>query len=160
MKEIPLGNKEYYALRNFFGFIHGFRAEAAKLNFRLNTIGRWDMAMEILAKAEMILQDMLPTIPLNKRKMMLKDLEHTTVEVKIVRDFTQQEKPEYVYVNAKALDRMVMRVINENCVFCDKTARESKKCPIRMDADEIYPWELRPQADLCPLAGTMITDEE
>ena len=159
MKEIPLGNREYYAVRNLFGFIHGFRAEAPKLKHRLSSVDRWDMCMECLAKAEMIMQDMLPTIPLNKRKMMLKDLEHTTVEVKIVQDFTGQKKTEFVYVSADALDRMIERVINENCLFCDKNAKQSRKCPIRVDTDELVPWELQPNGDLCPMAGMMITEE-
>lgn len=160
MKETPLGNREYYATRNLFGFIHGFREEAPKLKHRLEGIDKWEMAQECLAKAELILKDMLPTIPLKKRKLMLKDLDNTTVEIKVVKDATGQEKPEFVYVNAKALDRMVNRVINDNCLFCDKTAKESKKCPIRKDADELYPWELRPNGELCPFAGTLITDED
>lgn len=159
MKETPLGSREYYALRNLFGFIHGFTMEAPKLKHRLESIDRWDMALETLAKAEMILEDLLPTVPLNKRKMMLKDLEHTTVEVKIVQDFTGQKKKEFVYVPADALDRMVNRVINDNCLFCDKTAKQSKKCPIRMDADELYPWELPPNGELCPMAGMMMSED-
>ncbi len=160
MKEIPLRNREYYATQHLFGFIHGFRVDAQQLQYRFSVINRWEMVQEILAKAEMILHDLLPTIPLNKRKLMLKDLENTRVEIKVVRDYTGQEKPEYVYVKAKALDRMVNRVINDNCLCCDKTAKESKRCGIRKDADEIYPWELSPNGDLCPFAGTLITDED
>jgi hypothetical protein len=160
MKETPLGSRESYAIRNFFGFIHGFRAEAPKLKFRLESVDRWDMVQECLAKAELILQDILPTIPLNKRKLMLKDLDNTTVEIKVIRDFTGQKKSEFVYVPAHALDRMVNRVINDNCLFCDKTAKESKKCPIRMDADELYPWELPPNGELCPMAGMMMSEED
>ena len=160
MKEIPLGSRESYAIRNFFGFIHGFRSEAPKLKFRLESAGRWEMTQECLAKSELILKDILPTIPLNKRKLMLKDLDNTTVEIKVVKDFTGQKKDEFVYVKAKALDRMVNRVINDNCLFCDKTAKESKKCGIRNDADELFPWELRPNGELFPFAGTLITDED
>ena len=160
MKETPLGGREYYALRNLFGFIHGFREEAPKLKSRLEGIDRWEMAMEALAKAEMIMKDILPTIPLRKRELMLKDLDNTTVEVKVIKDATGQEKPEYVYVKAKALDRMVNRVINDNCLCCDNTAKQAKKCPIRNDADDLFPWELKTNGELCTFAGTLITDEE
>lgn len=155
MKETPLSNREYYALRNLFGFIHGFRAEAPQLRHRLEGICKWETACWILSTAETLLNELLPTIPLRKRELMLKDLENTTVEIKVVKDATGQEKPEYVYVTAKAIDRMVNRVIDDNCLCCDKTAKESKKCPIRKDADELYPWELPPNGELCPLAGMM-----
>ena len=160
MKEIPLSNREYYSLQHWFAFISGLTTEATQLRHRLTEVDMLDVAEEVLYKAELILQELLPTIPLKKRKLILKNLENTTLEVKVVKDATGQEKPEFAYVKTSALDRLVDRVIDDNCLCCDKTVKQAKKCQIYKDIADVLLWELPPNSEeLCSLAGMMTGGE-
>lgn len=113
--------------------------------------------MLIAKKSEDLMKKMMFTIPSKKLMTMQKDLTHMVCEVRIAYDYAKRDEREFTYCPTEAIDRLVKRVLEWECLSCDKSAKEAKKCPIFKDIDACYPWELQPNGDMCPLAG-MIDD--
>lgn len=157
-KTMPLTNKEYYSFRNLYGMVNNFHEYSGDLRARCALIpGAWRDMMLIAKKSEDLMKKIMFTIPSKKLMTMQKDLSHIVCEVRVAYDYAKRDEREFTYCPTEAIDRLVNRVINWECLSCDKSAKEAKKCPIFKDIDACYPWELQPNGDMCPLAG-MIDD--
>ena len=151
----PLSNKEYYALRNLFGMVNNFCQHAEDLKRRCESIDVWADFQLISAKSERLMADLLLTIPPKKLITMKKDMEHMVCECRVAYDYAKRDEREFTYCPTEAIDRLVSRVLEWECLSCDKNAKEAKKCPVFNDINDCYPWELPPRGDMCPLAGWM-----
>ena len=158
-KRIPLSNKEYYSLRNVFGIVNILDECLPMLRKRLELIdAQADMEL-VQARFERVMAQILRTIPPNKLVTMRKDLNHMTCEVRIAYDYAKRDNREFTYCPTEAIDRLAKRVLDWECLSCDKCAKEAKKCPVFKDINDCYPWELPPNGDMCPLAGVMETSD-
>lgn len=162
MERIPLTNKEYYTLRELFGIVNTFDKCANDLRARCKLIpGGWRDLRLIITKAEKLMTDILHTVPLKKLESMRKEFDHTVCEVRVTRDFTGKAKEEgFAYVPDRALERVVHRLIGYECLCCDKSAKEGKRCKLFKDIEALYPWPMPPRSDRCPLAGLSAGVEE
>ena len=104
-------------------------------------------------KSTTAMQDIMYTIPPKKLAAMKKDLEHVVCEVRVAYDYAKKDDREFTYSPTEALDRLVDIVIKWECLSCDKTAKEAKKCPVFKAIDDCYSWTYPPQGNLCPFAG-------
>ena len=91
-----------------------------------------------------ILDDCLPK--LRKRR----ELIDAQADLELVQEFT--------YCPTEAIDRLVERVMMWECLSCDKSAKEAKKCPVFKDIDACFSWDQAPNGDACPYAGWMETE--
>lgn len=159
---IPLTKREYYALREVFGIVNAFDRCAHDLKTRCQQIPNgWRDLRLICSKAEKLMGDLLKTVPVEKLRSMKAELGQITCEVKCVKDFTGRLKAEgFSYVPDDALSRVVARLIGDECLVCDKSAKQGKRCPISKDIEALYPWPMPPRGDRCPLAGLSAGVEE
>lgn len=160
METKPLSNREYYALRELFGVVNSFSRNADELRRRAQSIeGAEEKLDKITGLAEELMFDLLKTIPTKKLLAIRKELEHTVCYVKVIQDYTKTDDREFVYIPAEAVDGLVNRVINMECLVCEKNAKQAKKCKVWQDITPCYPWEIKPKNEaLCPFAGCLITD--
>ena len=149
-----LSNREYHALRGIFGMVNNFNVLAPLLEQRAKSTGDgWDIMQRIQELSETLMAKLLATVPANKLKLMQKDLRYTVCEIKLKYDVVQREETEYVCVPAKELDRIVSRLMNYECLICDKCMKDAKKCKLYKDITATYPWEFESIDGKCPLAG-------
>ena len=162
LPRIPLTNREYYALREVFGIVNAFDKCSRDLKNRCQQIpGGWRDLRLICTKAEKLMGDLLHTVPYEKLRTMKAELGQITCEVKCVKDYTGRLKNEgFSYVPDEALSRVVARLIGYECLICEKSAKQGKRCPIFKDISDLYPWPMPPRGDRCPLAGLSAGLEE
>ena len=160
MNTMPLSNREYYALLELFGIENSFRRCSGELNKRAQMVPDGVDRMRLILKlADGLIQDFVGTIPPNKLIAIRKELENVVCEVKVRYDFAKTDNREFVYIPAEAVDRLANRVINMECLVCDKNAKQAKKCKVFQDLGDCYPWEIKPKDEACcPWAGYFITD--
>lgn len=110
----------------------------------------------LISTAERLMGNLLSTIPLKKLNAIKKDLRFSRCELKITPDYTGESKKEgYAYVPDKALSNVVERLVNWECMLCDKSKAKSKQCKILKDIEALYPWEIPSKNGGCPLQGLM-----
>lgn len=154
LNKIPLSNREYYALRNLFAVVSGFNREAETLKKRCQTIpGAYRDLMMLKSVSEKLMCSIIRTIPDKKRRAIREDLDHIIVEVRIGKEAAPRDRTEHTYVPTPELDRLVDRVMNFECMLCDKTAKEAKGCKVYEDVSACYKWDFAPNGESCPLAG-------
>lgn len=153
-ERVPLSNREYHALRGIFGMVNNFNVLAPELENRCKSTGDgWRILRQIQGLSEKLMVKLLFTVPANKLKLMQKDLQYTVCEIKLKYDVVKREETEYVCVPAKELDRIVSRLMNYECLICDKCEKDAKKCKLYKDISATYPWEFESIDGKCPLAG-------
>ena len=148
----PLSSKEYESLRTLFGAINALNMTG--LQDRLELV---EFAHEDLSVAKRLMQGvsagLLGTVPLNKLLIIQKELRDTVCELRI-RPIAQDKKTGCVYVDQSAIARLADRAIQMDCVMCEKTAKEAKKCQLFRDLNACFPYDLdKPDDVLCPFAG-------
>lgn len=155
-KTMPLSNKEYYALLHIFGIVNILDDCLPKLRKRLELVDARVEMDHVQAVFERVMAQILTTIEPKKLMAIRKDLDHIVCECRVAYDWAKRDEREFTYCPTEAIDRLVDRVLEWECLSCDKCAKEAKKCPVFKDINACYPWELPPNGDACPMAGTMI----
>ena len=139
-----LTHDEYYALRTIFGLVSGYEVNLATLEKRIASL------------STKLLTNVLRTVPVDKLKMIQKELSHTEVFCKVNYDVTGKTKTAdgYCYVPEKPLEALVDEVIGYNCLICDKKGNEYKRCQFYKSMKELYPWDIDvfPEYKGCPFA--------
>ncbi len=151
-----LSGREYYALRALMGIVSTFANEDKVLEKRLRSIdmGWCDIKM-IEAKVDRLRDKILATIPPKKLAQIRQEIGHTRVEVNVTHDYTGQHRAMFTYVPNDALEWLENQVIDMNCMMCEKTAKESKRCPVRRNIEALYMYDF-PEHIGCPIAHMSI----
>ena len=156
----PLSGREYYALRELFGIVSLFNANADELQKRVQMIpGGWRDLRLITAVSEKLMGNLLKTVPHNKLAMIQRELTHTVCEVKVNMDVSGRKSENFCYVPDGALVRTVKRLMGYECLFCEKCENDVKRCPIRTDFEALYPWDFPLKGTSCPLSGLTIGED-
>lgn len=160
-ERVPLSGREYYALREVFGMVSSFNKCAADLEKRVKRIpGAWRDYRLLMVLSEKLMGKLLNTIPQKKLGQIKRDLTHTTCEVKVGMDVGGRISETFCYVPDTALVNTVKRVMNWECLFCEKKDAEVKKCQCRKDLEALYPWDFPLKGETCPLAQMTIDESE
>lgn len=149
----PLSTREYEALRTLFGGMNALNTDA--LHDRLELIG--DHAEEDIRTAVGMMRDvcdrLMGTIPVNKLAIIRRELRDTICELRI-RPVVADKRNGCVYIDQEAVARLANRAIHMDCMLCEKTIKEGKKCPLYRDLNACFPYELDEPGDThCPFAG-------
>lgn len=150
----PMDINEYNALLMMVGTVHTFASHKDELKDRLGLIpGGW-RDMQLLAKvSSSLFEKILRTIPTKKLAVMHKELPHMVCETKL-NPVAKSMHQDDVVIGFDALKRVVDRAIQMDCLFCEKSKCEGKKCQLYRDIDACFPFELsKPEEKLCPMAG-------
>lgn len=155
-----LSGNEYYALRYLFGIISGFETSMGYLKERAQLKqGTWrDMKM-IAAVAGKTVENLLATVPAKKLVQIHKELANTQIDIRVkgTAGIPSTEAESYCYVPENAIDTLVQNMLEYQCFACEKTERESRKCPYRKAIDGCFPFE-QPEGtkDQCRYCGYSI----
>lgn len=155
---LPFSEREYYALRQLCGAFSMADNHSDELKERVRLIpnGFRDLRL-IVSMSEKLITNIMKTIPLKKLKLIQRELKNTVCEVKVNRDVTGRNSEGFCYVPEQAMVRTVERVIDYTCFGCEKCGREAKKCPVRLDIESLYPWDVVVKGDdPCPLSGAIL----
>lgn len=162
MERTPLSKNEYYALLELFGIVNSFNQCTGILERRCRTIpnGWRDMRL-LISTAERLMQKLLSTVPSKKLIAIQKDMHFARCELKVMPDYTaEKDKDGFAYVPNTALSNVVERLINWECMLCDKSKAKSKQCKTLKDIAALYPWEFPEKCDGCALQGLMSIMED
>ncbi len=147
-----LSGKEYYALRALMGIVSTFETELPPMEKRLRSVKMgWCHAKLIVGLADRLLDKVLATIPPKKLAQIRQELGHSRVEISVTPDYTGAHKTMFTYVPNDALEWLEDQVIDLNCLMCDKTDKESRRCPVRRNIEALYMYDF-PERKCCPIA--------
>ena len=143
-RSIPLTEKEYYAIREYFGFVSAIQKYGSILKRRAEKTDRtWELIERISRDAETVLHNLLITIPVAKLQLIRRELPNIRVTVETIPEHGRRKKSdEYAYVPTKDLETLIQKTIDWNCFACEKTGREIEQCPIRKAVEAVYPFRL------------------
>lgn len=157
-----LTSREYYAIRELFGLVSSFERTKGLLEKRAKKLpGTWrDMNM-IVAKGMRVMAALLSTVTIEKLKIISKELDNTVVNVDVVkRGMPQRKADTFTYVPTEALETLLRGIVQNECVFCEKTKREAKKCIWHNAIEATYPFELPElHKEHCRFSGFTIEHE-
>ena len=154
----PLGAREYYALRNLFGMVSSFEITSKDLEKRVRSIPNGWRDMRLLTTlSEKLMTNIVSTIPTKKLQMIRKELEHTVVHIDVKNNVLPAKKEtadsRFTYVPEGVIDRLVDRVVQSECLFCDKVGKDAKHCQLRKDIEMTYMYDIPADRVACPFAG-------
>ena len=161
IKTKPLAEKEYYAIRELFGLISAIQKYGSILKQRAQMkSGVWEKMQRIDADSQDVLQSLLVTIPIEKLRLIQRELPNIRVTVETTPERGYRKKnDEYVYVTAKALDLLIQKTVDFECFACDKTGKAVADCPVRKAIEDTYPFKLPGGSDgQCKFSGILMED--
>lgn len=148
----PLSGREYGALKTMFGAVNALDTEELDSRCKLqpNSLRDIHAAKALLQKS---LFNLLDTVPLKKLGAIRKELQNTYCILK-TKPVGGGASDHTVYVDQKALIRLMERAISMDCFLCEKSVKEGRKCPLYRDLSACFPYNLDDSGDvLCPFAG-------
>ena len=161
-RSMPLTEKEYYAIREYFGFVSAIQKYGSILKRRAQkTDGTWEMIERISADAEKVLHNILVTIPVAKLQVIQRELPNIRVPVETMPEHGRRKKSdEYAYVPTKDLETLIQKTIDWNCFACENAGRERDNCPIRKAVEGVYPFRLPgDSANSCKFSGLNLEED-
>ena len=162
MERTSLSKNEYYALLELFGLVNSFNQYSAVLEQHCrSTPNGWRDLRLLTSTAERLMEKILLTVPLKRLTAIQKDLHFARCELKVVPDYTvEKEKDGFAYVSNNALSNVVERLVNWECMLCDKSKGNAKQCKVLKDIQALYPWDFSEKPDGCALQGLMSVMED
>ncbi len=104
------------------------------LNRRAEMVpGTSEMMKTVQGETEEVIDRLLGTIPQNKLLQMKADLKNVRLYIKVEPPgcVSTVDMTSYSYVPTKSLNQLLAHVIEHECMLCDKTPTEARKCPYR-----------------------------
>ena len=158
----PLSQREYSALRTFFGFISALEECKKELEPRLRDIPN---GLEELGKLDTdacaLLDNLLDTIPFKKLRQIQLENEISKVEV-VPKGGCAVQDDAYVCIPAKALEEVCNEAISIRCFGCTTSHAASSHCGLRKAIDATLPYEVKQTKNLtkCPYNGLIGLEDE
>ena len=137
----PVSGKEYAAMQSLFAMISTLQVAEPVLEKRMRRLrgGVWRDWRMLQTKADRIMRALLSSVPANKLMQINRNFSMTRVYIKTeAPGIKTMDDTSYVYVPARALNEM----ISANCILCDKTEVEGRKCPHRKALEECLPHQV------------------
>lgn len=95
--------------------------------------------------------DLLDTLPDKALERLAVNLRSVQAYVKIKDSVTGHNDYEgYFYVPGLPLSRLCRRISTIECLMCEKSAAEQKRCKVRQDLHDLLPWEDDTLKGTCP----------
>lgn len=148
----PLSLKEYEVIRMMFATVTAFDGENIRERCELIP-GLWETIETARDQLFKGVEALLKTIPAKKLIAMQHELQYTVCKVEI-KPPSRDAGHDYLYIPRKAYIDLLQRAIQLDCVLCEKTIKECKKCRLYRNIDACFPYLLEEPSDtLCPFAG-------
>lgn len=132
----PLRKREWLDLQDLIGAVEALDAAQGLIDRAPTIRAARDTAAQAFDEA-------CRTIPTDRLVRIKQDLKHTRIYTKVeAPGITTVDTTQYRYVEAWALNRLIARVVDTECLMCDKSAADGKKCPLREVMEAVLPHEL------------------
>ena len=98
-------------------------------------------------------EELLKSVPAKKLLSMQRELQYTICEIKL-KPPTKETGRDYIYIPRKEFISLLQRAIQMDCLLCDKSIKEAKKCGLYRNIDACFPYMLDEPTDThCPFVG-------
>lgn len=141
----PVSGREYSAMQSIFAMISTIQVAEPILEKRLRRLGGgvWRDYRMLTVKLDRVMRALLSSVPANKLMQINRNFSMTRVYIKTeAPGIKTVDDTSYVYVPARALDWVLNEMISANCILCDKTEVEGRKCPHRKALEECLPHQV------------------
>ena len=135
-----LSGKEYSAVLSLFAAVSHYAELYPWLRKRAEMVpGTVELMDSVQENSQDIIDRILSTIPQEKLYHMKMDLGHVKLYIKVEPPgcVPSKDMTGYSYVPTKALNELLAYLVTHECIFCDKTATEARKCPYRGIIDKV-----------------------
>lgn len=142
----PVSGKEYAAMQSIFAMISTIQVAEPILEKRLRRLGGgvWRDYRMLTVKLDRVMRALLSSVPANKLMQINRNFSMTRVYIKTeAPGIKTVDDTSYVYVPARALDYVLNIMIENNCLLCDKSEIEGRKCEHRRALEECLPHQVR-----------------
>ena len=157
--KIPLSGREYAALQSLFAAVSNMSVLYPILEKRAKLVpDLWRDMRLVQAKTDTMLERILRTVPLNKLRQINEELAHVQLYVKVEAPGIRTRKSEgFSYTPTAVLNDLLNYVCEHECLCCDKTAKESRKCEIRRMIEDALPHEVgHPDGEHCKFSDMVL----
>ena len=140
-----LSGKEYAALLSLFAAISHYGELFPVLKKRAEMIpGLWEKMQNVEELTNSLLDGILSTIPADKLLHVKADIQHVKLYIKVEPPgcVPSVDMSGFSYVPTKALNGLLCYVMEHECLLCDKTPVEARKCPIKKMFEDCLPHEV------------------
>ena len=156
--------REYYTTRELFGFVSALEEWSNVLERRLREIpGGWRDYRLMTTISRKLLVSILKTVPRKKLALIRKELENIEILVNVrnnVSPKSEDEKYGFTYVPNAAIERITQRVVDFECMGCEKKGADAKHCQLRKDIEATYMFAYPcPDKKQCPFQGMIFGSE-
>lgn len=148
----PLSMREYETIRMMFAAVSALDCDP--IHERSDLIpGLWDKIKTLRDEMMQATEELLKTVPAKKLMAMQHELHYTVCKIE-TKPPSKEAGRDYIYVPRKAYVELLQRAIQLDCVICDKSIQDCKKCKLYRNIDACFPYLLEEPTDkLCPFAG-------
>lgn len=141
----PLSGREYAALQSLFAAVSHMQALMPTLEKRAKMVPNLWRDMCLVSKlVDRITEQIVTTVPLEKLRHVSADIRNTQLYVKVEPPGLHSIGVEgFSYTPTKVLNQLLGYVCEHDCILCDRTPVEARKCPVRKMLDGALPHEIR-----------------
>lgn len=158
----PLSQREYSALRTFFGFISALEACKKELEPRLRDIpDGWEELAKLDSMACALLDKMLDTIPFQKLRQIQLENEISRVEV-VPKGGCAVRDDAYTCIPIRALEEICNEAVSIRCFGCPMSNAASSYCNLRNAIDATIPYDAGQTKNptKCPYNGLISLEDD
>lgn len=109
-------------------------------------------------------EKLLTTVPTKKLIAIDREVRSVRIQLKIGPDAAPRSNDQVIYVNESAFLALLDQIVAMNCMLCDKTGKDVKRCPWLQLIDDCLPYSPDPDQDpadgTCQIAGRTTIIEE
>lgn len=139
MDRVMLSGREYAGLQTLFAMVSAYTAGLGALEKRGELAGCWEDLQRVGTLAQECLDKVLLTIP-NKKLMQIRtELENIRLHIKIEPEWAISKVRGFSYVPTDTLNNLLNHLCQTECLLCNKTAVQARKCPHRKTIEDALP---------------------
>ena len=158
-ERIYLSGREYAQVQILFAALSALQETQKCLAKRCEIAGLTERLNSLVTETESFLIDLLKTVPEKKLYHIKKELDNTRIYVKVEPPggVSTRTSGGFSYVPTPALNHLIQCCMDYNCMLCDKSKVEAKKCPHLAAIRDVLPHSLGvDHQESCPLAGAAV----
>lgn len=162
-ERMPLSGREYAAMLSLFAAVSHYSELFPVLRKRAESVDAWDEMQEISTAAQAVIDKLFQTVPLKKLKQVSAELSHVQLYIKIeppgcVRTMNTAG---FSYIPTKTVNDLLQYICDHECLMCDKSAVEARKCPYREMIENCLPHKVDAKDSAnCKFSDMMLGLEE
>ena len=148
----PLSMREYETIRMIFAAVTALNCEPVRERCE-QLPGTYETLMESRDALYGALSKILSTVPVKKLVAMKHELEYTACKVEL-KPPSRDAGKDYIYIPRRQYIALLQRAIQMDCMVCEKTVKECRRCDLYRDIDACFPYLLEePDDQYCPFHG-------